>query len=68
MYTHTHTLTRTGQYSKANKICSSAYEVGKGSFTVVSTEIQFILVLVFIHYCIIFHTNNCKPTFAPPCI
>ena len=30
-------------------------------------ETQFILVL-FINYCIIFHTNNCKPTLAPPCI
>ena len=28
---------------------------------------QFILALI-IRYCIIFHTNNCKPTFAPPCI
>ena len=22
--------------------------------------------LLFIYYCIIFHMNNCKPTFAPP--
>ena len=29
---------------------------------------QFILVLLFIIFCIIFHTNNCKTTFAPPCI
>ena len=28
---------------------------------------EFILVLLFMNY-IIFHTNNCKPTFAPPCI
>ena len=27
---------------------------------------QFILVLSFIHYCMIIHMNNCKPTFAPP--
>ena len=27
---------------------------------------QFIF-LFFIDYCIIFHTNNCKPTFALPC-
>ena len=29
---------------------------------------EFILILLFIKYCIIFHMNNCKPTFAPPCI
>ena len=28
---------------------------------------EFILVLLFINYCIIFHTNDCKPTCAPPC-
>ena len=27
-----------------------------------------IIVLLFVNYCIIFHTNNCKPTFVPPCI
>ena len=27
---------------------------------------QFILVLLFINYCVIFHMNNCKPTFALP--
>ena len=26
------------------------------------------LFLLFINYCVIFHTNNCIPTFAPPCI
>ena len=29
---------------------------------------QFILVLLFITYWILFHKKNCKPTFAPPCI
>ena len=29
---------------------------------------EFILILLFIYYCIIFHTNTCKPTFAPSCI
>ena len=29
---------------------------------------DFILVLLFTNYCIIFHTNNCKPSFAPPCM
>ena len=29
---------------------------------------DFIFVLLFINYCISFHMNNCKPTFAPPCV
>ena len=40
---------------------------GKSRFTVVS-ETQFILVLLYIYYCIIFYKINCKPTFAPPYI
>ena len=41
---------------------------GKSRFTVLSTQnTEFILVL-FINYRIIFHMNNCKPTFAPPCM
>ena len=39
---------------------------GRSTFRVVSTE--FIFVLLFINYCIIFHTNNCKHTFAPHCV
>ena len=36
-------------------------------FTVVSMwNTGCILILLFIYYCIIFHTNNCKPPFAPP--
>ena len=31
-------------------------------------EREFILILLFINYCTSFHTNNCKPTPAPPCI
>lgn len=23
---------------------------------------------LIIHYCLIFHTNDCEPTFAPPCV
>lgn len=30
--------------------------------------VEFILVILFINYCIIFYTNNCKPAFATPCI
>ena len=29
---------------------------------------QFIPVSLLINYCIIFHMNNWKPTFAPPCV
>ena len=32
------------------------------------TKHGVILVLLCINYCIVFHTNNCKPTFVPPCI
>ena len=39
---------------------------GKSRITGVC-ETQFILVL-FIDYCIIFHTNNYKRIFASPCI
>ena len=41
-------------------------EWGKSKSTVVK---QFILVLLlFIHYCIIFRMNNCHATFAPLCV
>ena len=29
---------------------------------------QSLFLLLFINYCIIFHMNNCKPTFVHPCI
>ena len=29
---------------------------------------EFILKLLFFNYCIIFHTNNCKSTFALHCM
>ena len=42
-------------------------EQGKSGFTAVSTRnTEFILVLLFINYCIIFHMNNRKSTYAPP--
>ena len=41
----------------------------KSRFTVVTTwNTEFILPLVFINYCLIFHANYCKPTFALPWI
>ena len=42
---------------------------GKSELTVVSMwNTGFILVLLFINYYIVFHTNNCKPSFVPPYI
>ena len=39
----------------------------KSRFTAVSTSnTDCILISLFINYCIIFHTDNCVPTFAPP--
>lgn len=35
---------------------------GRSKFTVVSTQ-EFLLY----YYCIIFHADNCRPTFAPTC-
>ena len=43
----------------------------KGGAKVYSCEYRkhkFILVLLFINCCIIFHKNTCKPSFSPPCI
>ena len=43
------------------------YRVSKSRFTVVSMwDTGLILVLLFIDYWIIFHTNNCKAAFAHP--
>ena len=39
--------------------------VGKSRLTVVC-EIVYSCFITY--YCIICHTNNCKPTFAPPCL
>lgn len=42
---------------------------GKNRFTVTLTQnMDFILVSLFINYCIVSHRNNCKLTFAPPSI
>ena len=41
---------------------------GTSRFTVFSTQsTEFILVSLFIYYCVIFHMNNHKVTCAPPC-
>ena len=42
-------------------------EWGKSRLMVV-TETELILGLLFINYCISFHMNNCKCTFAPHCV
>ena len=34
-------------------------------FTAMSRQAEFIRVLPFINYCVIFHTSNCEPTFWP---
>lgn len=45
------------------------YREGKSRCTVVSTQsTEFILVLLFSNYWIIFQTSSCKPPFAPSCI
>ena len=44
-------------------------ELGKSRFTIVSMQnTEFSPVLLFIYYCVTFHTSNCKPMFASPCI
>ena len=46
-------------------LIAASFRVGKSRFTVVSLwNTEFILILLFIKYYIIFHTNNCLPTFA----
>ena len=44
------------------------YRVGQKYVYSCQKTKQFILVLLLIKYCIIFHSNNHKVTFAPPCI
>ena len=40
---------------------------GKGRFTAVSTQNTGFILVLFTSCCVIFHTNNCEPAFAPPC-
>ena len=48
-------------------LCNQKFsEWGKNKFAVVSTQNRVIFLLLFINYCITFHTNNCKPVFEPP--
>ena len=52
-----------------NRCRPHRYRAGQSWFTVMSTRnTEFILTLVFINYCIIFHTNNCEAAFVPPCM
>ena len=55
-------------YSKTTY--ASGYIIHLGAKVVHSPEYteQFILVLLFINYCVIFHMDNCKSTFVPPCV
>ena len=43
-------------------------EWGKRRFTTLNIRNTEFILLLFINYCIIFHINSGKPTFAPPCI
>ena len=53
---------------------NTEHGVGKSRLTTFVRQVtkvcvrQVILVVLLINYCIIFHTNNCKRTFAPPCM
>ena len=42
--------------------------VGKSQLTVVSTKTAFILVLLFINYCITYLYDACKPAFPHPAL
>ena len=43
--------------------------MSKTRFTVLSMQnTEFSLISLLINYCIIFHMNNCKPTFSHACI
>lgn len=44
------------------------YGGAKGVYSCKYTKKQSILVLLFMNHHIIFHMNNCKSTFALPCI
>lgn len=44
-----------------------ALQVGQSVYSVTMWNMEIIFVLLFTNYCIIFHTNNCISTFAPPC-
>lgn len=46
------------------------YRMGQSTFTVLSMQVSFCIIIITNHYyySIIFHTNHYKPTLAPPCI
>ena len=46
---------------------TNTYRMGQSRFTFVSMRnTEFILVLLFIHYCIASHTNNCNLLLSHP--
>ena len=53
-----------GRYQRAPNSVFQNTGWGKRRFTVVSMRNKAYSIIK----CIIFHMNNCKPTFAPPCI
>lgn len=57
------------RYTKNIADSNTEYRVRQSKFTVVSMgNTELIFALPFINFCIIFQTNNCKPTFASSCI
>ena len=64
---HVHTHTVACIYVKLSVTTFTGW--GKNRYIVISMQnTWFSLKLLLINYCIIFHTNNYKPTFSPPCI
>ena len=66
---HVYTFICVYIYINYMHICAYIHTVwGKSRFTAVSTQNTELSLVLLINYCIIFHTKNYKPTFAPPCI
>ena len=63
MYIHTHL-----KLSIRNSVLSLIYRSGQKYVYSCEYVKQFVLVFLFVNYCITSHTNNYKPTLAPPCI
>lgn len=57
----------TTQQQTLLKVCGSSVQGGaKAGLQLWLRETEFILVLSFINYCVVSHTNNCQATSAPP--